>query len=109
MLVYLATPYSHQSDEIRKQRFEKVNKAAAKLMENGLHIYSPISHTHPIAEAGNLPKGWDFWEEYDRKLLAVCGKLIVYKQDGWQESIGVQNEIKIAQELKLEIEYLEDN
>ena len=108
MLVYLATPYSHAQHEVMIERFNKVNKLAAKLMSEGTHIYSPISHTHPIAEAGSLPKGWDFWEKYDRCILSVCSKIIVFKQEGWDISVGVQAEIKIAQELGLEIEYIED-
>ena len=108
MLVYLATPYTHSDYSVMVKRFEKVNQIAAKLMSQGIHIYSPISHTHPISEIGNLPKTWDYWEEYDRKILAVCGKLMVYKQDGWEKSVGVQAEIKIAQELNLPIEFIDD-
>lgn len=109
MIIYLATPYSHSDHEVMKRRFDKVNRIAAKLMAQGLHIYSPISHTHPIAEVGNLPKGWDYWEEYDRKILAVCGKLMVYKQEGWDQSLGVKGEIEIAKQYNLPIEYIEDD
>ncbi|MBU1783170.1 DUF4406 domain-containing protein, partial [Patescibacteria group bacterium] len=35
-----------------------------------------------------------------------CYKLYVLKLDGWEESVGVQAEIKMAKELDLEIEYL---
>ena len=107
MIIYLATPYSHYYPEVRQQRFEIVNAVAAQLMAEGLHIFSPISHTHPIAIAGDLPKGWDFWEEYDRRILAVCGKVIVLKQPGWERSTGVQSECKIAEEMGIPIEYME--
>lgn len=106
-LVYLATPYSHIDPAIREQRFHAVNAVAAKLMRDGLHVFSPISHTHPIAEAGDLPKGWDFWEAYDRTLLRACGKIIVLMLDGWRESKGVTAEIAIARELGLAVEFLD--
>jgi hypothetical protein len=106
-LVYLATPYSHADPAVREQRFKVVNLAAAHLMRSGAHIYSPISHTHPIALAGELPKGWEFWEQYDRAVLAACVKVIVLKQPGWDRSTGVAAEIKIATEMGLPVEFME--
>ena len=105
-LVYLACPYSDKKASVRLSRFNSVNKIAAQLMLQGMHIFSPISHTHPIAEAGGLPKGWDFWEGYDRAILATCAKMIVLQLDGWDISKGVQAEITIATELEIPIEYL---
>ena len=105
-LVYLATPYSSKDPAIKEERFQKVNKVAAKLIANGEIVFSPISHTHPIALAGELPGGWEFWDEFDRTYLKCCYKLYVLMLDGWEESTGVQAEIKIAKELRLEIEYL---
>jgi hypothetical protein len=106
-LIYLAVPYSHQDAGVRHSRFEAVNKVAADLMRKGLHIFSPISHTHPIALAGELPLGWEFWEAFDRAYLTHCHKIIVLKLDGWKESKGVTAELKIAEELGLDIEYME--
>lgn len=105
-LVYLACPYNHSDPAIRQARFEVVNRVAARLMCEGLHVILPISHTHPIALAGDLPRGWDYWEQYDRALLRCCGKLIVLMLNGWVHSIGVNAEIAIAQELKIPIEYI---
>lgn len=98
MKVYLATPYSHDNPAIRELRFMKINEVAAELMSKGIHVYSPISHTHPIAEAGNLPKGWDYWEQYVRHFIEWCDEVWVYCADGWEESKGVNAEIGIAKE-----------
>ena len=106
-LIYLATPYSHPNAAVRQARFEAVNVAAAELMGQGLHIYSPISHTHHIALAGQLPLGWEYWEKYDRAILAACKEVIVLMLDGWKESKGVTAEIKIATELGLKVCYKE--
>ena len=106
-LVYLATPYSHNDALIREHRFRVVNRVAADLMRRGVHVYSPISHTHPIAEAGDLPKGWEFWEQYDRSVLSVCVRMIVLKQDGWEESRGVTEEIRISRDIGLPIHYMD--
>ena len=105
-LIYLACPYSHTDPAVRDSRFEAVNKAAADLMSRGLHIFSPISHTHPIAVAGSLPTDWQFWQAYDRAILATCCKLIVLQLEGWNESVGVRAEMAIADELGIPIEHL---
>lgn len=99
MKIYLATPYSHPDREVRLDRFEAVNEAAAKLMETGNTVYSPISHTHPIAEAGNLPLGWDYWERVDRAFIEWADAIYVLRLVGWEESKGVKAEIAIAEEL----------
>jgi len=106
-LTYLACPYSDDDREVRLARFDAVNRVASELMRQGLHIFSPISHTHPILESGGLPCGWDYWAAYDRAVLSVCNKLIVLKLDGWERSIGVTAEVQIAVEMGLPIEYLE--
>lgn len=106
-LAYLAAPYSHPDRTVRVARFDAINKEAAKLMSAGLLIYSPISHTHPIAEAGDLPLGWDFWRAYDTAFIEHSGKLIVLMLDGWRDSKGVTAEIKLAQELGCPIEYID--
>jgi hypothetical protein len=105
-LTYIAVPYSHPDENVRHARFHAVNKKAAELMNQGMHIFSPISHTHPIALAGELPLGWEFWKQYDEVMLAACHKLIVFMLDGWKESKGVQGEIEIATRLGLPIEYI---
>jgi len=108
-LVYLATPYSHDDPAIREQRFREVNRVAAEMMRQGVHVFSPISHTHPIAECGDLPKGWEYWQAYDRAMLRACGKVAVLMQDGWENSVGVQAEIGLARELGLPVEFIEHN
>ena len=102
---YLACPYTHPDAFIREIRFKTVNQVAAELMREGRIIFSPISHTHPIALHG-LPKDWNYWQKYDLIFIRLCSKMIVLMLDGWQQSIGVQNEIKIAKELSKPIEYM---
>jgi len=105
-MIYLACPYSHPNRDIRVARFNAANRAAAALMAQGKHVFSPISHTHPIAEAGDLPLDWDFWASYDRTILGVCCEVVVLMLDGWKESKGVTAEIAIARELGLSITHM---
>lgn len=105
-LMYLAVPYSSPDPSIRAARFEMANRAAGWLLSRGHVIFSPISHTHPIAEVCELPKGWEFWRVFDNAYLSVSDNVIVLAIDGWRESVGVQAEIVIAREMGIPVEYL---
>jgi len=106
-LVYLACPYSHPDPAVRLERFNAANRAAARLMASGVYVFSPISHTHPIALAGDLPLGWDFWQGYDRAVLACCERLLVLMLDGWESSVGIRAEIALAQEMGIPVVHFE--
>ncbi len=104
--IYLATPYSHKQQNIRRDRFNGVNIVAAELMNQGNLVFSPISHTHPIAGAGDLPKDWSFWHEYDTTFIEWADEVHVLMQDGWEESIGVTAEIEIAKEMGKPVKFI---
>lgn len=108
-LIYLACPYSHKERYIRVARWIAANQIAAKLMIAKQYVFSPISHTHPIEEAseGKLPMGWEFWEGFDRQYLSFCKKIVVLRIPGWEESKGVQAEIKIGIEMGIPVEYMD--
>ena len=107
-LVYLACPYSHDDASVREMRFHAANVAVGELMKvRGEIVFSPISHSHPIAKAVGLPGDWQWWQQWDRAFLSVSSKLYVLMIPGWNTSTGVLAEIKIAQEMGLPIEYLD--
>ena len=106
-LVYLASPYSHPSPEVRHQRFEAACNHAARMMRDGLFVFSPIAHTHPIALHGGLPLGFDYWREYDERMLSACDELQVLMLAGWKESVGVNAEIAMATARGMAITYVE--
>lgn len=103
--IYLATAYTGTPEQ-QQSRFEAVNKVAARLMGEGFLVFSPISHTHPIAEAGDLPKGWEFWQEYDKTFIEWADELHIFMQEGWKESTGVAGEVEIAKQLNKPIFYI---
>ena len=106
-LIYLAVPYSHDDPQVRHERFRAANRAAGQLMQQGHKVFSPISHTHPIAIECDLPKGWDYWESFDRAYMNHCYKIVVLCVEGWENSKGIRAELQIAYELGLEVEYME--
>jgi nucleoside 2-deoxyribosyltransferase len=104
-MIYLASPYSHDSHFVRQHRFEAACRAAAALLKAGVAVFSPIAHSHPICRFG-LPSDWRFWARLDREYLERCDVLAVLTIHGWQESVGVQAEIKLAGELGIPVVYV---
>lgn len=106
-MTYLAVPYSHPDRAVREERFRSANRQAAKMMAGGQHVFSPISHTHPIAEAGDLPLGWEYWETYDRAILQMCSELVVLMVPGWDQSKGVRGEVAIAESMGIPVRFIQ--
>jgi hypothetical protein len=105
--IYLACPYTHKHFAIRQCRFKKVSKFAATLMGEGHLVFSPISHSHQICVEADLPIEYDYWQELDQSFLEWCTVMVVLKLDGWEDSEGIQEEIKIAQFMGKEVIYME--
>ncbi len=98
-LVYLATPYSSPCPALREIRFQLANRIAGYLMRCGYLVYSPISHGHPIAQAGELPGSWEYWAESCERMLGACYGMFVVCAPGWRESAGVRSEVELAKRM----------
>ena len=108
MRIYLACPYSDPSPRVRRFRFGVVTEVAGLLMADGHHVYSPITHCHPIAEAVDLPKSFDYWRAYDLTFIDHWAThLSVLTLDGWERSKGVLAEMEHARGLGLPIDLLD--
>lgn len=100
MKIYLAIPYSGMAEE----SFRIANEVSAELMNKGHIVFSPISHSHPIAVSHNLPTDWDFWKKFDESFIEWCDELwvIIVGENGnelAEKSKGVMAEIGIAKTL----------
>jgi hypothetical protein len=112
-LVYLACPYSlrdetkkHREDEIVLSRFHNVTIAAGLLIEKGYAVYSPITQSHMIKSKVDLPGDWTFWKEHDKRFIDVCDVLFVLMLEGYENSIGVNEEVSYALEQQKEIRFI---
>jgi len=104
-MIYLASPYSHLDPAVRQKRFEAVCQVAADLIRQGYVVFSPIAHSHVIAQHG-LPTNWEFWEEQDRQFIAACDQVWVLMIDGWEQSRGIHAELTLAKQLGKPIRFL---
>lgn len=99
MKIYLAGPHSHPDPEVRRMRFEALNAATATIMGEGHIVFSPISHSHPIAVQCNLPKGFEFWRQLDESFIDWCDEVWILNLPGGHESVGLAAEIEYARSI----------
>ncbi len=99
--IYLASPYTPVNGESIEDRVRMVTEATAELMKRGNNVFSPIVHSHHVANY--LPEEYrldhEFWMKQDLAVLAKADSLWVYKMDGWDRSKGVGQEIAFARNM----------
>jgi hypothetical protein len=109
-MLYLACPYSHPNPQIRDDRFRIVNHAAAKLMQAGIVVFSPLSHSVPISSelSDTMTQSHEFWMLQDLPILRRCDEILVLGLRGWHESLGVRQEIFEAITYKIPITFIQE-
>ena len=106
--VYLACPYCQQTGDpewLPKARFAEANRAAARLMQEGHIVFSPLSHSVPINDHVHNDTH-EFWLNQDFPFIEWADEVFVLRISGWATSKGVRAEIKYAQNLGKPIKYI---
>ena len=103
MNIYIASPYSHPDEKVRQQRFDAVCRFAAKLMQVGHNVFSPIAHSHPISLKLDS-MAHDFWLNQDLSFIERWADMVIILMlPGWVESKGIDGEITMAKKLNIPI------
>jgi hypothetical protein len=99
--IYLASPYSHPEASVREARYVAACKKAAQYANRGIAVFSPIAHTHHMADYMDEAKRMDFdlWMRMDLPLLKNADELHVLCIEGWRTSRGVNREIEFATQI----------
>lgn len=95
-LIYIGSPYTHEDPFIMEDRYQKTLKATATLLKEGFHVISPVVHCHPLSLKFTLPPHFDFWKEYNLKILEKCDILLVLNIEGYLYSKGLKGECNFA-------------
>ena len=104
---YLASPYSKYPYG-RQTAFHHICTVGGKLLSNGVNIYCPIAHTHPLAEFGGLdPLDHELYLNLDKQLFKGAHGMIVAMMPTWRESYGIQYEISEFEAVGKPIYWLE--
>ena len=108
-MLYLACPYSHSAPTISRRRYHLACRAAAKLMQAGVVVFSPLANSVPAVEFGGLVLSHENFMSLDLPILERCDEVLVIALDGWQQSIGVQQELGAAIALKKPITMIKED
>lgn len=106
-LIYLATPYSRYPAGI-DAAFRDAAALAARLLQNGIKVYSPIAHTHPLAIYGNIdPLDHAIWLPFDEAMMTASSALLVAQMRTWEVSRGIAHEIEFFAREEKPVFYLD--
>ena len=105
--LYLGAPYSHQDKAVMAERVRLVNIKAGELMRRGFVVFSPISHSVPIADTMGNHLSHGFWLKQDLPFIDWCHELWIYKLPGWTKSYGIKQEIKEARRYGKKVCFIE--
>ena len=93
-LVYLGSPYSKYPDGI-EAAFQEVSCIAARLLEQGVNVFCPIAHSHPLAEHGGLdPLDHSIWMPANTAYMGKSDALVIATMRSWKQSVGLHHEIE---------------
>ncbi len=103
-MVYLACPYSHPDKAVVEERMRLMCIADANIIMRGVHTVTPLSK-HFIIEHGDIPGDWSYWGDYSKNLIDRCDAVYVIMLDGWEDSVGVKEEIAYAKKYDISVIY----
>lgn len=105
-MIFISSPYSHNDKTVEQERFNEACAYAAYLFSENRTAISPLIIGHSILKYARLPSDYEFWKNYSLELLKTCSEIHVLRLTGWEESIGVQDEIRFAVEHNIDIHYI---
>jgi nucleoside 2-deoxyribosyltransferase len=104
-MIYLASPYSDPSSDVRHDRFLAAKAATMRLLKAGHLVFSPITYSHQFADL--LGTDFEAWRTFDLAMIDCCDELWVLKLGGYFESSGVWNELEYANAIGKPVKYLD--
>ena len=107
IMIYLASPIRPTGNQTLRDNVDNAKKIALELWEKGFKVFCPAANTDLPTEAVhalNLPDGAIL--SADIRILFLCDAIVVAPD--WENSIGVNYEIKLAKSFGIPIYYYPD-
>ena len=108
-MIYLASPYTADTQEDRHHRAIQAGEAVAAILKRGITAYSPVVHSAGVPGADSFHH--EVWMRHCIEILeglknAHRFQLWVLQIDGWNHSKGVAAEVKWAETNGVIVRYL---
>ena len=106
--IYIASPYSDPDPEVMRLRYRRVCKIVAELMEQYPdHLFfSPIAHSHGLAEYGFIDPGHETWMWVDKAFMNLMDEVWIVAMQGRYGSDGIKAEIQHAKETNKPVRWM---
>jgi len=106
-ITYLASPYTHSSKVVMRERYEQVMKFTYFSTKRGIVYFSPILYYHPLAVKYKMDVDFNSFIEFNSVFLENSCSIHILTLPGWKQSEGIMWEIKKAKLLNLDIRYID--
>ncbi len=108
-MIFVAAPYGNPDLMVVEVRVFQIMEYCGKLLEKGESCISAVIFGHPIIKLNkNVRVDWKGWKALCSTLIVASTELHVLMLNGWENSIGVQEEIKLAESLGIKIIYIKE-
>jgi hypothetical protein len=104
-MIYISSPYTSPYSEVVIQRVERTKQFVFWLIQLGYHPLSIPIHYHDMSLEYPFDYNYKWWDAFCEPFLKRSDELFVLMLDGWLESHGIAEEIKLARELEIPIKY----
>lgn len=105
-LIYLSSPYSNPDETVRHERYRWAMLTVTHYLHQGIYLYSPILHNHPITCYDDLGSAEE-WLEFDYVILDRCDEMWVLCIEGWESSLGISAEIAYCNTRGIKVRHID--
>ena len=102
-LIYLASPYSHKNEAVRRARYLAARHVTIEMLRDGLAVFSPIVYGMDMEK--QIGTAFEPWTKLNDSVITVCAQVWVLTLDGWEDSRGIKHELALANSLKKPVYY----
>jgi len=112
-MVYLASPFTcyYESNTLKHQierfRYDLITEIGGKL--ELIYAYAfilPITMSYNTAKYMNVSGEFKYWARRDLTYISRSDEVWVVQMEGWEDSIGIREEVKFAQENNITVRYV---
>jgi len=93
-LIYLASPFSHNSYAVRQHRFLEARRFTIEAIRAGVALFSPIVYGMDMEK--EIGTNFEPWQNLNDTMIAASSEVWCLCLDGWSDSRGVRHELELA-------------
>lgn len=98
-MIFISSPFSSPFPATQQERYERVMEFTSIMLSSGYQVFSPIVYCVPMAARFKLPGDADYWAKFNIEFLRNCEAMFLLQLPGWDQSKGIQLELRIAKML----------